>query len=117
MVGFSSFVIIYTDYSNSAVTCTCQDLNLGITYVNRKSCSVLQRKPMIDSETLKKVILCKITLTIKNYYFQMRQEISDRTNLNDHDLSHIEEIDHYGCKYDGRPLTIELNKIEEKLKL
>ena len=48
-MGASSFVVLDTDYQNSALLCTCQDLNLFITKAHRRSCSILQRKALEDT--------------------------------------------------------------------
>ena len=56
MLGASSFVVVTTDYSASALTCTCQDVGLaGLLYLNRRSCSVLQRSPDLDMDILDSV--------------------------------------------------------------
>ena len=56
MLGASSFVVVTTDYSASALTCTCQDVGLaGLLYINRRSCSVLQRSPDLDMDILDSV--------------------------------------------------------------
>ena len=56
MLGASSLVVVTTDYSASALTCTCQDVGLaGLLYLNRRSCSVLQRSPDLDMDILDSV--------------------------------------------------------------
>ena len=58
MVGSSTFVIISTDYNSSALTCTCQDTSIiGLMFVHRRSCSILQRDPELDAEILASVRL------------------------------------------------------------
>ena len=59
MLGASSFVVVMTDYTQSALTCTCQDAGFLGLYVNRRSCSVLQRQPQLDQQLLDEVdIVC-----------------------------------------------------------
>ena len=49
LLGPSSFVVLVTDYENSGLLCTCQDLNLFITKAHRRSCSILQRDNLEDT--------------------------------------------------------------------
>jgi len=55
LVGASSFVVLDTDYENSGLVCTCQDLNLFITKAHRRSCSILQRDAVEDSNITDKM--------------------------------------------------------------
>jgi len=55
LVGASSFVVLDTDYENSGLVCTCQDLNLFITKAHRRSCSILQRNAVEDSNITDKM--------------------------------------------------------------
>merc|ERR1712020_611602 len=48
VVGSSSFTVMDTDYDNHAMVCTCQDVDLFLSYVHRRSCSILQRQPEED---------------------------------------------------------------------
>merc|ERR1712020_236620 len=50
VVGSSSFTVMDTDYDNHAMVCTCQDVDLFLSYVHRRSCSILQRQPEEDPE-------------------------------------------------------------------
>jgi len=49
-IGSASYVVSDTDYDSYGIVCTCQDLDLFITYAHRISCSILQRKPEEDPE-------------------------------------------------------------------
>merc|ERR1712106_1121274 len=44
-----------TDYENHAMVCTCQDVDLFLSYVHRRSCSILQRNQEEDPEITKKM--------------------------------------------------------------
>merc|ERR1712038_1036190 len=45
IIGSASFVVLDTDYDNYGLLCTCQDVNLVLTYAHRRSCSILHRDP------------------------------------------------------------------------
>jgi len=99
MLGASSFVVVMTDYSQSALTCTCQDAGFLGLYVNRRSCSVLQRQPQLDQQLLDEAL----------------KLMKDQESLTPHDLDHLDIIDQENCIYGGRPLTINVNNISDSL--
>jgi hypothetical protein len=49
-----------TDYSRTALVCTCQSQNLlSLWTIHRRSCTILQREPILDKEAsarLKKLL-------------------------------------------------------------
>ena len=56
MIGASTFVVISSNYSSSAITCTCQDTGLiGLVYLHRRSCSLLQRNPEFNENLFNSV--------------------------------------------------------------
>ena len=56
MMGSSSYVVLDTDYSTSALLCTCQEVSVfSLFYVHRVSCSLLQRSPEEDIKAVEKV--------------------------------------------------------------
>jgi len=96
MVGPSSFVILATDYDSYALLCTCQDMHLlALVFANRRSCSILQRRPEEDSS---------ITKRMKDILLA-EPALSDA----EHDVDHLDVIDHDNCVYSGRPLTIDVD--------
>lgn len=99
MLGASSYVVVATDYARTALTCTCQDAGLLGLYVNRRSCSVLQRQPQVDNNLLDEVL----------------ELMKEEEGLTSHDLDHMDLIDQENCNYGGRPLTINVNNISESL--
>jgi len=50
VIGSSSFVVMDTDYDSYAMICTCQDMDLFFTYAHRRSCSILQRDSVEDTD-------------------------------------------------------------------
>merc|ERR1712013_197286 len=55
VVGSSGFTVMDTDYDTHAMVCTCQDVDLFLSYVHRRSCSILQRQAEEDPEVTKKM--------------------------------------------------------------
>merc|ERR1711970_1482773 len=55
VVGSSSFTVMDTGYDTHAMVCTCQDVDLFLSYVHRRSCSILQRQAEEDPEITKKM--------------------------------------------------------------
>ena len=57
-IGAASFVIMDTDYENSALLCTCQDKKLFFDFLtfHRRSCTILQRSPIRDTSVTSKVL-------------------------------------------------------------
>merc|ERR1712066_233063 len=49
VLGSSSYIVMDTDYDSYAMVCTCQDMDLFLTYTHRRSCSILQRDPDEDA--------------------------------------------------------------------
>ena len=43
----------------------------------------------------------------------MTKALLDQPEVTEDDINHLDEIDHESCKYDGRPLEINLNNIED----
>ena len=122
MLGASSFVVVMTDYSRSALTCTCQDTGLLGLYVHRRSCTVLQRQPQMDQQLLDEVLSC-IIWTFLDYAsthsisMKALKVMEDQESLSSHDLDHLDIIDQENCIYGGRPLTINVNNISNSLNL
>ena len=121
MLGASSFVVVMTDYSQSALTCTCQDAGLLGLYVNRRSCSVLQRQPQLDQQLLDEVstyclsLFFCISIFNLNNLLKALKLMKDQESLSPHDLDHLDIIDQENCIYGGRPLTINVNNISDSL--
>jgi len=86
VVGSASFVVSDTDYDSYGIVCTCQQMDLFITYGHRISCSILQRKPEEDEE-----ITTKMEAKVPEKYA--------------HDF---DKIDHSDCEYD-RPKAWEID--------
>merc|ERR1712213_263755 len=55
VVGSSSFIVMDTDYDTYGMVCTCQDVDLFLAYVHRRSCSILQRQKEEDPEITKRM--------------------------------------------------------------
>lgn len=47
-IGAASFVVLDTDYDSYGLICTCQDMDLFLSYAHRRSCSILQRSKDAD---------------------------------------------------------------------
>ena len=58
-LGPATFVVMDTDYDNSALLCTCQDKKFFFDFLtfHRRSCTILERSPVRDSSVTSKVIL------------------------------------------------------------
>ena len=56
-LGSATFVIMDTDYDNSALLCTCQDKKFFFDFLtfHRRSCTILQRTPVRDTSITSKV--------------------------------------------------------------
>merc|ERR1712042_402647 len=76
--GSASYVVTDTDYTNYAMVCTCQDLDIFVTHVHRVSCSRLQRTPQEDVQ-----ITEKLKNTVPEKY-----------------LHDFDKIKHDGCEYE-----------------
>merc|ERR1711988_1099028 len=92
LLGASSFVVLDTDYQNSALLCTCQDLNLFITKAHRRSCSILQRKALED------------TSIIEQMFGILDSQLDDAS----HDFNRIKQED---CDYGEDGFKIDVDKI------
>jgi hypothetical protein len=57
LLGTASFVVLDTDYDNYGLVCTCQSTKIFIDFFtfHRRSCTILQRRPVHDGEIAKKV--------------------------------------------------------------
>merc|ERR1711915_398876 len=93
VVGSSSFTVMDTDYENHAMVCTCQDVDLFLSYVHRRSCSILQRVPEEDPVITEK----------------MKGLIDSQIDNASHDFDKIKQD---GCQYDKeKVLNIDVDKI------
>ena len=72
-LGPATFVIMDTDYDNSALLCTCQDKKFFFDFLtfHRRSCTILERSPVRDSSVTSKVR--NILSSNNNYYSCTRQ--------------------------------------------
>ena len=57
LLGTASFIVLDTDYENYGLVCTCQSTKIvfEIFTFHRRSCTILQRRPVRDAEIAKKV--------------------------------------------------------------
>merc|ERR1712126_686806 len=93
VVGSSSFTVMDTDYDNHAMVCTCQDVDLFLSYVHRRSCSILQRQAEEDPEITKK----------------MKELIDSQIENASHDFDVIKQE---GCEHGKeKVLNIDVDKI------
>jgi len=91
--GSASYVVTDTDYTNYAMVCTCQDLDIFVTHVHRVSCSILQRTPQEDAQ-----ITEKLKNTVPEKY-----------------LHDFDKIKHDGCEYEReKAWQIDVDKILAK---
>merc|ERR1719474_1020625 len=80
-----SYLVLKTDYNDTALVCSCQDLNLGVFAANRRSCDFLVR-PSTDPP-----------LTIPQSYVELLDSVSE-------DLAKdMKRIRQDKCKDLGRP--------------
>jgi len=94
LIGSASFVVLDTDYDNYGLICTCQDMNLWVTYAHRRSCSLLHRDPEADN-----------TVTADNMKKLLDSQVDDAS----HDF---DKISHSSCSYDtATGLNIDVDKI------
>merc|ERR1712128_263086 len=93
VIGSSSFVVLDVVYDKSALICTCQDVDLFLSYVHRRSCSVLQRNQEEDPEITKK----------------MKDLIDSQIENASHDFDKIKQE---GCEHGKeKVLNIDVDKI------
>merc|ERR1712126_335973 len=93
VIGSSSFVVMDTDYDSYAMICTCQDVDLFLSYVHRRSCSILQRQAEEDPEITKK----------------MKELIDSQIENASHDFDVIKQE---GCEHGKeKVLNIDVDKI------
>merc|ERR1711892_354366 len=93
VVGSSSFTVMDTDYDTHAMVCTCQDIDLFLSYVHRRSCSILQRAKEEDPEITKK----------------MSELIDGQIDNASHDFDKIKQV---GCEHGKeKVLNIDVDKI------
>jgi len=52
MFSKMEYVVLATDYDNKALVCSCQDLDMGFTGVNRRSCDYLIRNVTVFPSTV-----------------------------------------------------------------
>jgi len=100
-LGPASFVIMDTDYNNSALLCTCQDKKFFFDFLtfHRRSCTILQRKPMRDS-------------SITSKFHDMINEQIESNASHDFDV-----ISHESCSYEdpGKGLQVDVEKVVGKI--
>jgi len=96
-LGSASFVIMDTDYENSALLCTCQDKKFLFDFLtfHRRSCTILQRTPIRDTSITSK------------FHDLINDQIEDNAS---HDF---DVISHEGCNYDnpGKGLQVDVEKV------
>merc|ERR1712029_1103840 len=93
VLGSSSYVVMDTDYDSYAMVCTCQDMDLFLTYAHRRSCSILQRDAAEDAGLTEKMS----TL--------LDEQIDDAS----HDFDKIKQE---GCEYEKeKVINIDVDKI------
>jgi len=93
-LGSASYVVTDTDYDTYGMVCTCQDVDLYITFAHRISCSILQRNPTEDPEITKK----------------LKDSVEEKYT---HDF---DKIDQEGCEYAReKAWSIDVDKIIGKV--
>merc|ERR1711915_957992 len=93
VVGSSSFIVMDTDYDTYGMVCTCQDVDLFLAYVHRRSCSILQRQKEGDPEITKR----------------MKELIDIQVDNASHDFDKIKQE---GCEYGKeKALNIDVDRI------
>jgi len=94
VVGSASFTVMDTDYDNYAMICTCQDVNLLVTYAHRRSCSILHRAALGDHSST--------SASMKNL---LNSQVEDGS----HDF---DRIPHSDCDYNTNTgLNIDVDKL------
>jgi len=89
-IGSASYVVTDTDYDTYGMVCTCQSVDLFITFAHRVSCSILQRAQEEDTEITK-----RLKDTVEEKY--------------QHDF---DKIDQSSCDYDREKVwNIDVDKI------
>ena len=87
-------MVLDTDYSESGLVCTCQDINLLFTFAHRRSCSILHRDPQADNT--------ESSARLKSI---LNSQVEDAA----HDF---DEIKHEDCNYgDDSGFNINVDKI------
>merc|ERR1712018_881024 len=99
--GSASFVVMDTDYENYALICTCQSKKIlfdALTF-HRRSCTILQRTPEIDTTIVDEM------KDLLNSQVKM-----DDGELADHDFDNVR---HDNCNYndDEKGLQIDIERI------
>lgn len=99
--GSASFVVLDTDYENYALVCTCQSKRIlfdALTF-HRRSCTILQRTPEIDT-----------SITNQMHELLNEQVPNEDGEKADHDF---DVVTHNFCNYndDGKGLQIDVEKI------
>ena len=93
MIGSSSYIVMDTDYDSYAMVCTCQDMDLFLTYAHRRSCSILQRSATEDAGVTEK----------------MSSLLDGQIEEASHDFDRIKQD---GCEYNKeKVLNIDVDKI------
>ena len=93
VLGSSSYIVMDTDYDSYAMVCTCQDMDLFLTYAHRRSCSILQREASEDAGLTEK----------------MSSLLDAQIEEASHDFDRIKQE---GCEYNKeKVLNIDVDKI------
>ena len=93
VLGSSSYIVMDTDYDSFAMVCTCQDMDLFLTYAHRRSCSILQRDATEDTGLTEK----------------MSSLLDAQIEEASHDFDRIKQE---GCEYNKeKVLNIDVDKI------
>lgn len=96
-IGAASFVIMDTDYDNSALLCTCQDKKFFFDFLtfHRRSCTILQRSQMRDTSVTSK------------FHDLINEKIESNAS---HDF---DVISHETCSYNspGKGLQVDVEKV------
>jgi len=100
-LGPATFVIMDTDYDNSALLCTCQDKKFFFDFLtfHRRSCTILERSPVRDSSVTSK------------FHDMINDQIES-------DASHdFDVISHESCSYDdpGKGLQVDVEQVVGKI--
>jgi len=94
LIGSASFTVLDTDYENYGMICTCQDMNLLVTYAHRRSCSILHRTSNGDHSSTSA---------------KMKNLLNSQVEDGSHDF---DRIPHSGCDYNTNTgLNIDVDKV------
>ncbi len=121
LLGTASFVVLDTDYDARGLVCTCQSTKIffDVLTFHRRSCTILQRRPVPDAEISKKV---GHSFTLSSYIsnapasiLQLYALLDDAIPAEDGEPAHhdFDAIGHANCDYsdDDKGLRIDVDKI------